>query len=271
MLKDSVKKCLETIIENWKNHPDFKQLVNFIENDKKNIFKQVKKIFKNKRKSEKTKNNEARMFLYEYAVKKIQIDPRIEQFIFSNDRETVEIIFEDVFGFNNNPDKKYTINFNYIKQLSELITECLFTNYNSNEVINFLKYFFDKPGVSRDRIMRYKTILWFSYLIIDIIIIDDLVCDKGPNYLKEKIQELMNAIEEEMIISQSDIDNACYDDGLWENSLFAYLQGEDRKNLFEQLNKQFNFLEIQDNNNRLLIAEQRRCIYRKAHNIFCVQ
>jgi hypothetical protein len=174
------------------------------------------------------------------------------------DKETIEIISEDPFY-----EKLVS---EYQNELAGIILPCI---QNYEHFIDFLRFFIE--GLEKDIAERFKAMLWFASLLTELATTDtENVCEKGSDYLKTKLKELLDcALEEKIMLPDGETEENDYDRGMWNESIFALLQGEDRKQFLEKIVRQFNFDEKGEHSTRLLLSKHRNCMSLKTIEIFC--
>ena len=266
MYKLKASLLIKDTIKIWSKNKYCLELAKIIQKNQKFVKNKVNEILTQKKKSEKRKYNEARYFLLDYAITGIECKVKLDHFILFKKRETVEIIIEDIFDI----DETGKIIFDNQEKVSNIYTSCLFLN--ENEIISFLIFFLSdfEQLENIDKISRYKTFFWFIYLIIDIVRIDSCACEKGAIYIKDKLHDLLMTVEKQKIINmEGETEKDDYEEGIWNNSFFAYLQGEDRQEFLNKLIEQFNFNNKTEHANRYLLARHRDCIYKKTYELFC--
>jgi hypothetical protein len=110
--------------------------------------------------------------------------------------------------------------------------------------------------------------IWFVYLAVEIVKCEPIVCLKGLEYFRNKFRDLLDRTIEGTIINE-DSGLPLREGGKWESTLFGWLQGEDRRQLVEKLNCQFNMDNRIEHANRCLLAEQRKCVLEQVLALFC--
>ncbi|MFP5214081.1 MAG: hypothetical protein ACLGPL_11960, partial [Acidobacteriota bacterium] len=204
---------------------------------------------------------------------RVDVDLQSEHFVMFKETETVQIVLEDAFGVEPGSDSD-RVALPHREEAGRMIVRCLFgvreRALDIEEIIDFFQLFSRsarKP--EHERTMRYKTMAWFAYMLIDLIKIDrQRVCHNGAAYFKATFKELLDRAIEGRIISE-DVLERDFEGGRWNGTLFGWLQGEDRKAFAERLKKQFNLENRARHANRLLLAVHRDCIYRQAVDLFC--
>ncbi|MCP4106950.1 MAG: hypothetical protein GY749_15665 [Desulfobacteraceae bacterium] len=177
-------------------------------------------------------------------------------------KETIEIIIEDPFY------ERLVSEFQ--NELSNIILLCISHKYQ--EVIDFFKFLMEGlKGLEKDNAERFKAMLWFAVLLTDLLSTDaERICEKGSDYLKTKLKELLDyALNEKIMLPDKETEENDYDTGMWNETVFVLLQGKDRKKFVEYLKGRFNFDNKDEHSNRLLLARHRSCMYQKAIQIFC--
>ena len=254
------------MISVWNQDEQTKVLAQVIQSDRKFVKRQISIILSHKRKSEHRKYDEARTFLMKHALAGLDFDPCIKHFVLFKKRETVEIIIEDRFDL----DEVGKIVMEHQEDLSKVFIQCVYIS--KNDAFSFLTFLFsdaEQQG-NVDKISRYRTLFWFVCLIIDILTIDSMACKNGFTYIREKLNELLDRVENQQIINQNgETEKDDYDNGIWNYSLFGFLQGEDRKEFVGKLKEQFNFDNKTIHSNRYLLSKNRDCVCKQTYEIFC--
>ena len=197
----------------------------------------------------------------------------IEHFVLFNDLETTQIILEDSFALEfydesiNIYKNVYKINFPYQNEVIEIMFKCCLSR--KNDIISLQKFLLNELyETSIYTQIRYKAMIWFIYLVIEIVNrveIDRI--GRGVHYIKTKFKELLIAAIEDKLISIEEFEKS-YDDGLWDGTMFVYLQGADRRKFAKRLFETFNF----NNSNRVryktLLSTDRNCIYKEVYKTF---
>lgn len=264
MKKKKAKQLIEDRIRIWNGYAHLKILSEILANDKKLLISKLVKIDDNN-----DSLDQARQIIAEYAIKKVHPTIDVRHFVFQGHSETTEIVFEDAKGTRDNDEIK--IVFDHIIGVMLLIIECLSINTDKTEFIEFTKFFLDDPvnAASKDHAMRYKTALWFAYMLLEIIKFDPMACQKGEAYLEEKLWEIIDALQNDQLIKLDGNENDFYDKGIWAKSLFVYLQGDDRKSLMDKLVHQFNKENHKKHVNRCLLIKHHDCLFKRAIHYFC--
>lgn len=253
------EELINSMISGWKSAVGFESLSDTLSGEKENIVPQVNEIL---RKSQK-KLDGARSFIAKYALKKHGISLHKNLFLKKGvkDRETIEIILEDAF-YDKDADG---LVFRHQKEIEKIIITCV-----SDESKDFLLFFFSEKTENYDKEQRYNAMFWFTFLLIDLIITDKKVCEGRDVYLKAKLKKLLeHVVDETIIVPDDETGRSGYDGGIWEDTLFGWFQGEDRRGFVEKLTDRFNFDNRREHANRKLLSKHRKCMYDNAIDMFC--
>ena len=285
------KKSLElinNIIAGFKHIPDIKSS-DFIKILKANKFKlaeQAKKILMSENIEDSGKYDKVRRLVLDFGLKRIKADSLIKKLkpdliiehMTFKEKETIEVILEDYF-YDQGKCQQYEecVFFKHQEKIIQILRDCINLK-KKNQKLNYLKFFsFDpKSNLTDDTILsdikfRFKTMIWFTYLMIDIIHNDVNACEKDTLYIRDKIQILLNAsINDEIYNLNYEISNKDYEGGIWNETLFGYFQGDDeRKKNAIKLMKHFNFNNEEKKSEQHLLADHRRCLYKQVKLLFC--
>ncbi len=256
-MEEESRKFIESIISVWRHRPYLKGLSEVLEREKEKIVPHAAEILRQKKKGDRTKYDEARSFIINHVSGQYSIRPALRH-LEEKDRETSEIIVEDSFY-------QHLLD-NHTHEFSQIMIPCI----QSNE--QFIKFFiFFMEGWEEDITGRFKAMLWFASLLIQLTEKDrEEVCDKeGTVYLKKKLKELLDCALKEEIIKETD--EYDYDGGKWNETVFALLQGDDRKRFAETLIYRFNFDNNNEHSNRRLLEKHRTCMYQRTITVFCTE
>jgi len=278
-MKEKAQELINGMISVWVKKGYLKQPAEILRNEAEKIIPEVVRILEQKKKGDRTKCDEARFFIRNFLSEKCSISPRKDHFVKKDgkDIQTIEIILEEKFY-----DRKTdSLVFKNQNELSMIMIPCL----SEKEIPDFFEFFFGNSEKEISR--RFKAMLWFSYLLIDAVETDkENVCKKGSDNLKTKLEKLLKfALNEDIMLSDKKIKDLSdkeinklsdkeikkydYDAGIWNETVFALLQGEDRKQFLEYLIERFNFDNKEEHSTRLLLTRHRNCMYQKAVAIFC--
>jgi len=261
----------------WMRIPHLKPLASVIRKAEGVLIASVARILGSERRNRRDRADEARSHIVQYALEHAGIELKTVHFILFKEVETVQVILEDAFGVEARVEGDL-VTPPFQEEVARMIVRCLFQQRSRpirvEEIASFLRMFSNGGNgaeADQDRIMRYKSMVWFAYLLIDLIRTDrEKVLREGSGYLKRKLKDLMDKVLEGKIISEEYASPRYdYEGGKWDGTLFGWLQGEDRKPFVERLAKQFNLDNKVEHGSRLLLASHRECLYRQAMELFC--
>ncbi len=156
----------------------------------------------------------------------------------------------------------------------KVLVQCLFRKAkpaDTRDVICYLHLFCRQKAQihpDQDRTMRFRSMIWYIYLAIDILLSERLVCLKGFEYFKNKFRDLLDRTIEGTIINEESRMPG-YEGGKWERTLFGWLQGEDRMGFLQKLKRQFNLENRIEHANRCLLSDHRKCVLMQIMTLFC--
>ena len=214
-----------------------------------------------------------RLFIINFALERMagQITP--EHFTIFRDTETVEVILEDSYGIQCSADRD-DILIPHQNEALKILIQCLFHRAKAadqKDLLCFLHMFSRSKPEERpdqDRTMRLRSMIWFIYLAIEIVKTERAVCSKGLEYFRNKFRILLDHTIDGLIIDEESR-RPGFEEGKWEETLFGWLQGEDRREFAIKLRRQFNMDNRIEHVNRCLLADHRRCILVQVMAIFC--
>ena len=214
-----------------------------------------------------------RQFLLCYALERIAGEITSDHFTIFREAETVEVILEDSYGVRDG-DKRDEIIIPHQNDALKILVRCLFGKAkpaDQKDVICFLHLFGaekTQPHPDQDRTMRFRSMIWFIYLAIEIIKSEPAVCQKDLEFFRNKFRDLLDrAIDGTIIDEDSRIPG--FEGGKWEKTLFGWLQGEDRKQFVDKLKRQFNLENRIEHANRRLLTDHRKCVLEQVLNLIC--
>ena len=220
-IKSEALSFIESIIEGWQSNPMMTSASRLLEKNKLALEKNVKIIFKHKTMSERNKKNKARNFLIQYVAENTSLNFDIDQLVVAGDKTTVEVILEDAFGVDS-VDNDIII-FPNQDEVTSIIAQCLFdkTTIKDSDIDAYLNFFImgNMSDVPVNQSLRFKTILWLVFLVIEIIQNDTRACKKGLTYIQQKLETLLTDVLENKVIKENDSFGPDYDEGLWNKSL----------------------------------------------------
>jgi hypothetical protein len=142
------------------------------------------------------------------------------------------------------------------------------------DVVSFTTFFFeggDRTGLlAQDKSIRYRSMIWFAYLLIDMFRIEpERLCKRSATTAKMRMKELLDTAAEGKIIAEGRSSAHGFEEGKWVDTLFGWLQGDENRLFLVKLRKQFNLDNRVAHGNRLLLAKHRDCMYKQAVALFC--
>lgn len=222
-----------------------------------------------------TDPDEVRFFIIRYVFKSLDAEINPGHFNLFEGPETVNAVAENCFeiGFGLYDDKIIIQN---REMVIRVVLNCLLASSEKSariqEVASFMQFLFGSPERSpadRDRIMRYKAFLWFTYLATHLLKNDwENAWRPGIKYLMSRLKDLLDREIEGKARNEHSA-NSILEGKKWDGGLLGRLQGESRKNLALSLRKQFNFKNRRSHANRKLRSEDRKRILREVMAVFC--
>ena len=270
--KARIRKIIDNHIHVWRSTPVFAPLAEVLENNGKDIFERLLRLS-----AFTTKENfgdSVRDFLVRYAMERVDAGINATHFTLFKEAETVQVILEDCFGVTLGIDEDKPV-VPYQGRALKIIIGCLCHCRprgadRSKDIAAFMQLFSRlKPELKpdQDRIMRYKSMVWLIYLAIAVITREKTARDGRQGFFSRRFRELFEHAVKGDIIDE-DSRRPGYDGGKWENTLFGWLQGEDRRPFLLKLERQFNFENRSEHANRCLLAEHRKSIFDQALSLF---
>ncbi len=220
-----------------------------------------------------TTGDAIRSYLLCYALERVRVSIRPNHFILFKEAETVQAVLEDSFGVDPGIDEDRII-VPYQHEALVIMVKSIFGRRSwpavSKDIAPFMQLFSrdgTKAKPDQDRIMRYKTLVWLVYLVIDMVRNDLGLCESGIEVAVKKFRSLFDHVIKGDIIDE-DSRRPGFEGGKWENTLFGWLQGEDSKSFVLKLKRQFNFENKMEHANRYLLAEHRKCVFEEVLSLF---
>ena len=275
-MSDRINRINATIdnhIHAWSSIASFAPLAQVLQNDREILLEKLLTLTDRGVPKGEDGRDAVRLFVIGYALERITGRITSEHFTIFRDAETVQVILEDSFGVISEADWDEVL-IPHQNEALKIIIQCLFRKVKAADqknVLCFLHLFsFEKPNLrtDQDRTMRLRSMIWFIYLAIEIVKSERIVCLKGFEYFRNKLRDLLDHTIEGTIINE-DTRLPGYEGGKWESTLFGWLQGEDRRQLVEKLNCQFNMDNRIEHANRCLLAEHRKCVLEQVLTFFC--
>jgi hypothetical protein len=265
---------LNSSVRLWMQIPAFAPLSDILKEDRQILEFQLSHLPAPR--GHETQLDMARAFILQYALLNLDARLDIRHFVLFKEFETIQVILEDCFGVRPGIEHD-SVTVPYQKEAISIVVEGLFgggSRYiDHQDLVCFFRFCFKDDGTGPsdlDRVIRYKSMFWFAYLLIDLVGTDHMnVCSRGLAYLKSKFIELLDRAIDGTIINEDSCRSFGYEGGRWDTTLFGWLQGDDRKGLALKLRRQFNMDNNSEHANRCLLAEQRKRMFKKSLSIFC--
>lgn len=261
----------------WMQTFHLKPLAEAVRKNRDDLIREVAKILREEGKGFDERADAARACILSRALESVRIEFGTDHFVLFKETETVQVILEDAFGVQAGRDVDRVAP-PFQEEAAKIIVRCLFRDRSKlarvENLLDFFRFFFKTgggPPSDPEKIMRYKSTVWFVYLLIDLIRTDrEDICRKGPGFLKSRFKTLLDKAAEGKIINEEYASSRYgYEGGKWDRTLFGWLQGEDRKPFVERLVKQFNLENRAEHGSRLILARHRECMYGQAIELFC--
>jgi len=185
--------------------------------------------------------------------KKLKLKDIIKLFYIKNKKKIINIIFEERFGYKDIEETE--INFQYYVEAFEIIVECL-SKTDPNGNLETLLLFISGGSKHKDIFLRYCSMFWYTYLLIDIILINENEICKSYDYLflTKELKKLLDVAYQEKINT---------DEIKYEKTLFDFIQYDIE--LIDTLRKRFD----PKRQNRGLLPEHKKCMSQKSIRVFC--
>jgi hypothetical protein len=264
---------IDNHIHVWAQAPAFAPLARVIQNDRNKLIDRISSLTPPDCPNPVSLDG-VRSFLIHYALEQLGSGFHLRHFVLFKEVETVQVVLEDCFGIRPGPGKDEIL-IPHQNEALRIMVQCIFHRHSkpadSKDVTAFMQLFAGvRIGVrpDQDRIMRFKSMVWLIYLTIEMIRVDLSVCSKGLEYFRSKFRELIESTLAGRIINE-DSRKPGFDGGRWEDTLFGWLQGEDRKQFVLKLKRQFNLENRIEHANRFLLAEHRKCVLEQVMSLFC--
>ena len=274
-LSDRINR-IHAIIDNhihvWSTDPSFAPLAQVLKEDRDILVQKVLSLTARCVPGGEDGRDAVRQFLLSYALERTAGEITSEHFTIFREAETVEVILEDSYGVRAGAERDEILIPHQIEAL-KIIVQCFFGKKpaDQKDVICFLHLFCREKTHLRpdqDRTMRFRSMIWFVYLAIEIIINEPAVCLKGFEFFRNKFRDLLDRTIDGTIIDEESRMPG-FEGGKWESTLFGWLQGEDRKQFVEKLKRQFNLENRIEHANRRLLADHRKCVLEQVLTLFC--
>jgi hypothetical protein len=268
---------INTVLDNhihvWSSIPSFAPLAQVLKEDRTILQERLLSLTMQGPAKGQDGRDAVRLFLLRYALERSSGEIQSEHFTIFREDETVQVILEDSYGVRLGAELD-NIPIPYQGEALKILVRCLFGKVKSadtRDVICYLHLFCGQKAhlpPDQDRTMRFRSMVWYIYLAIDIILSERLVCLKGFEYFKNKFRDLLDRTIEGTIINEESRMPG-YEGGKWEDTLFGWLQGEDRKGFLQKLKRQFNLENRIEHANRCLLSDHRKCVLTQIMTLFC--
>lgn len=263
---------VEGCIDAWMEDPDLRGPARLLEQDKERLVAAVSEILSQKGVGAARRYDQARSFLVRQlpSPSGLRLDP--EQFVLFKQRGAVELILESAFGVEPGPEKD-TIALPHQEEALLILSRCIHP-LRDKDVITFICLFSgstESRVVDHEKTMRFRSMLWFIFLTFDMFRVDpEGMCRKDTSHFRTRFCRLMEKALKGKITGESAASpGGDFEQGRWNDTLFAWMQGEENRALLEKLARQFNFENRVEHGNRLLLAKHRECMYKMIAAILC--
>ena len=231
------EKFIIEVINSWTHIEELKPLVLILEKERRSISKNIRTILNHKTKSKNSKYREAIKYLLNYSLSKLHVQLTMDHLVLYNQRKTVKLIFEKRFLLvQHNPFLPYQ------NDVINIFLKCLSNKINKKKASSLITFFYDIKTINENH-LRYKLLLWFIYLTIEIVVIDQSI--SSVTQIKSRMAEGFSIVNDE----------------IFHNSIFKILEikgAELKKFLLRDFNLQQSTSKYI---NRRLTSEYRQCVY----------
>ena len=275
-MHDRIKRINATIdnhIHVWSTIASFAPLAEILQNDREILVEKLLTLTAQGVPKGQDAHDGVRLFLLDYALERTAGRITSEHFTIFREAEAVQVILEDSYEVRPGAKREEVI-VPHQSDALKILVECLFRRVQpavQEDVICFL-YLFSREKANlptdQDRTMRFRSMIWFIYLAIEIVKSEPMVCLKGLEHFRNKFRDLLDRTSEGTIIDE-DPGLTGDEGGKWETTLFGWLQGEDRRQSVEKLKLEFNMENRIEHANRRLLAEHRKCVLEQVLAFFC--
>ena len=270
---DWVNATIDNHIHVWSSIPSFAPLAEILQNDREILVEKLLTLTDRRVPKGQDTHDAVRQFLLGYAIERTAGGITSEHFTIFRDAETVQVILEDSLGVISEADCDEVL-IPHQNEALKIIIRCLFRRVkpaDEKDVLSFLHLFSREKAnlpTDQDRTMRFRSLIWFIYLAMEIVKSERIVCLKGLEFFRNKFADLLDRTIEGTIIDE-DSRLPGYEGGKWETTLFGWLQGEDRRQFVEKLKRQFNMENRIEHANRCLLAGHGKCVFEQVLAFFC--
>ena len=268
-----INATIDNHIHVWSSIPSFAPLAEILQNDRETLVEKLLTLTAQGVPKGQDAHDAVRLFLLDYARERTAGRITSEHFTISREAETIQVILEDSLGVIPNADRDEVL-IPHQNEALKIIIRSLFRRVkpaDEKDVLCFLHLFCGEKAnlpADQDRTMRFRSMIWFIYLAIEIVKSEPMVCLKGLEHFRNKFKDLLDRMIEGTIMDE-DSGPPGYEGGKWETTLFGWLQGEDRRQFVEKLKLEFNMENRIEHANRRLLAEHRKCVLEQILAFFC--
>ncbi len=265
-------RLVENHIDAWVQNPELKQLAAALKKRKEEIVGQVAEILERKDLRRDRRGDRARAFLLQCLPGSVKLHLELDHLVIHKMLRTVELILEGAFGISLERDAT-EVQFPYEEEVSAMVCRCIL-HLRERDVITFMALFLEGPeragDLDQDKSMRYRSMIWFAYILIDMIRVDpERMCSRNATYAKTRMRELLDKAMEAKIIAEGSSSTHGFEEGKWSDTFFGWMQGDENRPFLIKLRKQFNLDNKVAHGNRMLLAKHRNCMVKQAVQLFC--
>lgn len=271
--QDDTAALIDNHIRVWSTIPAFAPLAEILLRDRAILIGRLSREFTGEGPEHRSRSDASRSFLLAYALERTCSGIDAGHFVLFKEEETVQVILEDSFGVEPGADWD-TIVVPHQERAIRVLVKCLFGKRlkpeRARDVSAFMQLFSRNGHTGKsdqDRVMRYKSMVWLVYLAIALIAVEKGATIRGLDFFSGKFRELLDRAIAGGLINE-DSRKPGFEGGKWEDTLFGWLQGEDRKPFLLKLKRQFNLENRLEHANRRLLAEHRKCVFEQVMALF---
>lgn len=264
------QRAIDNHIQVWRRSASLAPLAAALETDKQTFALHLMTL----KEQDSADEDTLRRLILHHALEHVGAKINPDHFILFREPETVRVVLEDSFGILPGIESDEIL-IPHQAQALRIIVRCLMRSASGaiadKDLLCFLSLFScvkNDSGVDQDRTMRLRSMVWFIYMAIETAQVDREVCRAGLDYFSRKFRDLLQRVLEGEIIDE-DSRRPGFEGGMWEPTLWGWLQGEDRRDFVMKLKRQFNLENRTGHANRYLLAEHRRCVFDQVLALFC--
>ena len=251
----------------WAQIPGFDPLVRIVREDRQLIALRISELFE--KKTHGSKLDAARSLILDYAAQK---ESQIADFLQALLKEPKTVLDGSGETLAAQPEiSRDKIYVPCAAEVMRIVITGLFGENRTRDLPAFLVLFreYDREAALHEKSTRFKSMVWFACLLADLVRTESEDEHKaGVKTIEEKLEKLLDRGIEGTIIDGDRSRSNDYEGGKWNNTLFGWLQSQNREGLAAKLKELFNFGDCPDNANRLLLAEHRRRMIVEGLRIF---